>query len=296
MTSLVAVVGIDGVSLDIWQDGTRFGMGCQESYRASLWPDSDSVDSGRDSTDMTRLNVSIGRFRSSHSQTVTTLQPAASSWCCFRASRLVALELGTPELGVRLGIWRRAVGATMPEAAVHEDGHSSPGIRDVGGAGRLLPVESVSRVAGLTEESAKPKFGLGIRANVALHRARHSVRRGGGRRTELWDLRVAHTGSLCGNRHLRQFICEYAADLLDEPDHKSVAHAERALARRHAFRPAVRELVDALQLDGREATISAAGLFSTTCLKRDGEVPPSAVSTVLAGRSSGSGKGRGPSL
>ena len=52
----------------------------------------------------------------------------------------VALKLGDPKVGVALGHGWIAMGAAVPKATVDKDGYLATGKRDVGAAGRLLPL------------------------------------------------------------------------------------------------------------------------------------------------------------
>ena len=74
--------------------------------------------------------------------------PTHLSECCHGSAVAldVAAKLCLPKLNVALGLARVAFGATVPKAAVDEDGDLAPGKGDVGLAG-YLPFQTIARKA-----------------------------------------------------------------------------------------------------------------------------------------------------
>ena len=62
------------------------------------------------------------------------------------------------------------MGAAVPKASVHKDGHLTAGVGDIGASGGLFPLQAVAGKACRTQALAHELLGLGIRALVAAHR------------------------------------------------------------------------------------------------------------------------------
>jgi hypothetical protein len=88
--------------------------------------------------------------------------------CRFELSGLpnvplhVGGELRLPELSICLGHRWLAERASVPEAPVDEDRNPSSGIGDVGTAGGLLPMKSVSGIPGLTQKTPQLQLWTSI--------------------------------------------------------------------------------------------------------------------------------------
>lgn len=80
----------------------------------------------------------------------------------------VAAELRLPKLNVALGLAGLAFGATVPKAAVDEDGDLAAGEGDVGLAGDF-PFQAITRESRGAQALANEQLGLGVGTLVALH-------------------------------------------------------------------------------------------------------------------------------